>query len=183
MPASVSRPFCVFWWELQAAKWPRRIGRDHTTGGGSGDEAIVPTPGTGLGPPNSLSLSPLAVPGQGHSSIKRKTASIPPRGTGGSGPPSPFPRRPIKPTRPRAWVCRCHMDLATHCIRHLGKLWFGGHHRHRADLLDLNQGGSQAHAHTTSRAKRTGAQIAALWTGLPLRLHLLWLGWLWGCLF
>lgn len=158
------------------------MGRGRATGGGSGDEAIVLAPSTGLGPPNSLGLSSLAVPGQSHSSIEREATPIPPRGAGGSGPPGPLPRSPIKPAGSRTWTCRCHMDLATHCAGHLGKLWLRGHHWHRAHLLDLNQGGSQAHAHTAGHAQGTQAGTAVLWTGLPLRLHLLWPKWRWSCL-
>ena len=177
------RPFRAFRRELQEAEGPRGMGRDPATGRGSGEEAVVLTPSAGLCPPNALSLSSLAVPGPGHSSVKGKAAPIPPRGTRGSGPPTPLPRSPIQPARPRAWVCRPHVDLAAHRTGHLGKLRLRGHHRHRADLLDLNQGGSQAHAHTASRAKGTGARTAALCTGLPLRLHLLRPGRLWGCPF
>lgn len=181
-PTPGSRPFCAYRWELQEAKGPRGMGRGHATGGGSGEEAVVLSPSTGLGPPNSLGLSPLAVSGQGHSSIKGKTAPIPPGGAGGSGPPSPLPRSPIEPARPRAWVCRSHVDLTTHRTGHLGKLWLRGHHWHGAHLLDLNHGGSQAHAHTTGWAQERGPQAATLLrTGLPLRLHVLQPRWLWGC--
>lgn len=133
-PTPGLRPFYGIRWELQTAKGPGRMGRDHATRRGSGIEAIIPTSSTGLGPPNSLSFGPLAFPGQDHSSIKRKTTSIPP----GSSRTPFFSRSPIKPTRPWTWVCWCYVDLATHCTGHLGKLWFGGHYRNRTDLSDLN---------------------------------------------
>lgn len=122
-PTPGLRPLCAFRWAFQTAKGPGRMGKDHATRRGSGAETIIPTSSTGLGPQNSLRLGPLAFPGQGHSSIKRKTAPIPP---GSSRTPSFFSRSPIKPTRPWTWACRCYMDLATHCTGHLGKLWFGG---------------------------------------------------------
>lgn len=169
-PTPGSRPVCALSWDLQAAKGPGSVGRDHAMGGGFGDEAVVPSTSTGLGPPNCLSFSPLAVPSQGHGSIKGKTAPIPPRGAGGSGAPGPVP---IEPARLWAWVCWCHVDLATHRTGHLGKLWLGRYHGHRADLLDMNEGGSQAHAHAASRARGIG---------LPLRVRLLRPRRLWGCL-